>query len=299
MRRKILLHGPSSLTTSLPSSWVKKNNIKKGDEVEVIEGDIGLIINPANKNYGIKKAEIKFTGMDNDTQKDVLLALHNKGYDEARLVYDDTGASKRIQLLLNELNIGFEIVNQGSDSVVIESVLIPESEQLDKLFRRGFRIAIEYSKKIHAIMMKKEDITDSCLSHRTSIARIAALSKRIIVRENKADSHFIFLIVTDFEAIAHNLSLILDEIKETGKTFSEKFIYAFEETALMLAKSHDLYYNFDFNEYSSIRNASRQLGLKIKECKGTNDAGLSCWEYLEAIRNRIDNLSCTTLAVKI
>ena len=37
MRRKIVQHGPATLTLSLPSGWAKKWGIKKGSELEVEE----------------------------------------------------------------------------------------------------------------------------------------------------------------------------------------------------------------------------------------------------------------------
>ena len=40
MRRKLIQHGLSSLTISLPRKWVKENNLKKGDEIEVEDSEI-------------------------------------------------------------------------------------------------------------------------------------------------------------------------------------------------------------------------------------------------------------------
>ena len=35
MKRKVVQHGPSSLIVSLPNEWIKKNKIKKGDNLDV------------------------------------------------------------------------------------------------------------------------------------------------------------------------------------------------------------------------------------------------------------------------
>ena len=35
MKRKTVLHGQSTLTVSLPSEWVKKFNVGKGDELNL------------------------------------------------------------------------------------------------------------------------------------------------------------------------------------------------------------------------------------------------------------------------
>lgn len=299
MRRKIVLHGPSSLTISLPAEWVKRKNLKKGDEIDLVEEDNGLLVSPVLKNRAIKKTEVMLAGMDGDTQRDVLLALHKKGYDEIKLSYENPRTAKNIHSMLNELNLGFEIINQGSNSLVIGNVSNPESEQFDNLFRRVFRIVIEYSRKIQAVVERKEEITESCFSHRTSVNRIAKLSRRIILKENKAYSSFIFSILDDFERIALALSLLEEEIKERGEPPSAEFVNAFDEATNVLTGSYELYYNFDFKEYSGLRKVSRQLESKIKAGKGKLDVGSCSWELLECIHQSMDNLLESTLAVNI
>ena len=58
MKRKIVKHGPISLTVSLPSKWVKKRNLKAGDEVEVEEHNNGLFIGDFNNKKEHTKKEI-------------------------------------------------------------------------------------------------------------------------------------------------------------------------------------------------------------------------------------------------
>ena len=45
MKRKLIKHGESSLTISLPRSFVRDNNLKKGQEIEVIESEEQLKLN--------------------------------------------------------------------------------------------------------------------------------------------------------------------------------------------------------------------------------------------------------------
>lgn len=299
MRRKIMLHGPSSLTISLPAKWVKEKNLKKGDEIDLIEEDKGLLVSPVLRNREIKKINLKLAGMDSETQRDVLLALHKKGYDEIKLSYEDPRTAKDIHSMLNELNLGFEIIRQGSNSLVIGNVSNPESEQFDNLFRRVFRIVVEYKRKIQAVVERKEEITESCFSHRTSINRITKLCRRIIIKENKALSSFIFSFLDDFERIAYALSLLEEELKENRQPPSVKFAKAFEDAAGLLTGTYDLYYDFDFRRYSDWRKLSRSLKSEIRGCKGKHDSGSCFWEHLECIHLSIDNLLVSTLAVKL
>ena len=48
--RKIVQHGSSSLTVTLPKKWVEKNNLKKGNEIKVDEKGTYLVIGGKGKH---------------------------------------------------------------------------------------------------------------------------------------------------------------------------------------------------------------------------------------------------------
>ena len=50
MKRKIIKQGHNTLTVTLPSDWVKKLNLKSGDEIDVLENENSLILNGFEKN---------------------------------------------------------------------------------------------------------------------------------------------------------------------------------------------------------------------------------------------------------
>jgi len=47
MKRKVTLHGPATLSVSLPLKWARMFNVKKGDELEVVEQKDSLLISPS------------------------------------------------------------------------------------------------------------------------------------------------------------------------------------------------------------------------------------------------------------
>ena len=57
MKRKVVLHGPSTLTISLPYSWIRKFNIKKGQELNVEECGKELVIK-IEEEPNLEKREI-------------------------------------------------------------------------------------------------------------------------------------------------------------------------------------------------------------------------------------------------
>ena len=60
-RRKVVKHGPSTLTLSLPTSWVQKHGIKKGTELLITPQHGLLSITTLNPSEG-KKTELDLRG---------------------------------------------------------------------------------------------------------------------------------------------------------------------------------------------------------------------------------------------
>lgn len=133
MRRKIIQHGPSSLTISLPSTWAKEKNLSKGDEIDVFEEEGDLIIKASGEESG-KMAEISFSGVGKKAREKMLLALHNKGYDEILIFFDKEKTVKETYAYLNDMHLGFEIIKQDKGSFVIRNVSTPDSSQFDGTF---------------------------------------------------------------------------------------------------------------------------------------------------------------------
>ena len=266
MRRKIILHGPSSLTVSLPSSWVKQNSLKKGDDVDVAEESNSLVIRSAENNAALKSIEISFIGLDENTRHDLILALHRNGYDEIKILVDKHNIVKEIHSHLNLLQLGYEIIKQESNSITLRNILSPDVEQFDNLFRRIFRMTLEYSKKIGAIIESKEGITDSCLMHETSIHRISNYCRRIIVKDKLPNACFLYSILSSINFIAHTLTNLLQEIRAKDN-LSKKFISQYWEACSLLSDVYGLFYKFSLKEYGSIKKKIDDFNIPEKLSK--------------------------------
>lgn len=295
MRRKVIIHGPSSMTVSLPSTWVKQHNIQKGGELDVYEEDEGLIIKPVCSNNSVKSTEVSLIGLDDHTKRDLLISLHKKGYDEIKINFDKQNMVKELYAFLNNMQLGFEIIKQDQESITIRNISNPESEQFDNLFRRIFRITIEYLKKIEAIINNTEDMTHSCLLYETSIMRISNYCKRIIIKDKRQNACFLYAIINDLNHVAHNLTLLLDEIKEMNGTPSKQFCAKFSEVCELTISIYNLFYKFSMQEYSSINERSKTLKKQLSETKSKEFH----WDHLESIQKHIDSLLESMLSVQV
>jgi phosphate uptake regulator len=292
MRRKIVPHGPSSLTISLPSQWVKQHNLKKGQELDVSDEDSYLKIKPVSLSNAPKKIEVSFIGLDADTWKDILLTLHKKGYDDVKINYSRKDTIKEVHAYLNSMQLGFEIIKQEANSLFIKNITNPEAEEFDTLFRRLYWIAIEYTHRIEAIMKNQEDITHSLLLHENSIIRISNYCKRIIVKEKRKDAVFLYSILENITSIAGNLTSLLKDIKEKEVLLSKEYIARYSVSCGLLSKTSDLYYKFSLSDYSSIK---KSLDTQKKDMQNTKTEKSCYKEYLDSINDCIRSILESTL----
>ncbi|MDD3264062.1 MAG: AbrB/MazE/SpoVT family DNA-binding domain-containing protein [Candidatus Nanoarchaeia archaeon] len=268
MKRKIIQHGPSSLTISIPAQWVKKNNLKKGDEIEVIEKNKDLVIKSTQKTEH-KTVEISFEKTSTKTQEEILLSLHKKGYSSIKIKNIDDKIIKHIYSFLNTNQLSLEITKQEKNFVNIENISNPDDEQLDNLEKRTFRILIEYSYKILQILSSKESITENCYLHESSIKRISNYCKRIIIKENNPTSIFNYLIIDNIEGVTRNFTEILKCIdKENSKILkNELFINTFNSIFELLQETYNLSNKFSIGRYSTLNEELIRIEKELNKLK--------------------------------
>jgi phosphate uptake regulator len=298
MRRKLTPHGPSSMTVSLPPSWIKHNHLKKGEELEVIEEENNILIKPVTTTQDIKITEVSFVGIDKATSEDMILALHKKGYDEIKIIIDNLDMIKEIHAFLNHMQLGFEIIKQESDSVTIRNISNPEIEQFDNLFRRVFRITIEYSNKIEIIMQNKEEMTHSCILHEVSINRISNYCNRIIIKEKRKNACFFYAIIEELNNLTRNLTILLNEVMNVKNDIPKNVVSKYSEITSILIQVYELYYKFSIKEYSDIKKRLETTKKSIAKLRSKDIEETVYWDNMELIREEIQNLLDSTLAVQ-
>ncbi len=156
IKRKIVLHGPSTLTISLPATWVKKFNIKKGDELNIEEHGRELRIN-LEKEFSLEKKEI-CVGDLKRLGKTSLTASYRQGYDEIKMSYNDPQYLSVIQTLLSKETTGFEIIKQSRNYCLIKDLTGHNKDEFDLALRRTWLLVMDLSKEsLDAI--KKKDVS--------------------------------------------------------------------------------------------------------------------------------------------
>src|SRR3989344_7424181 len=167
-KRSIVLHGPSTLTVSLPSAWVKQHNLKKGDELTVKEDGSFLkvyseeIKSPENK----KIIEI---GSEEKVGKSSITGAYRQGYDSLEITYNDPDYIESIQELISRQLTGFEIVRHNGNKCVIKDLTGHAKDEFDAVHRRIWLLLIDMSEEAIQAAEKKDKEALSRMETKDSI----------------------------------------------------------------------------------------------------------------------------------
>ncbi len=274
MKRRIIKQGHNTLTITLPSEWVKRFNLKPGEEIDLSERESGLFISAEIKGDDLKRTELDITDLDIPSLWKYFMAIYREGYDEIKVIfppnctYDspykffsthsiDTkyGKSTRkhtpfetIQEITNRF-IGFEVIEHHKDYCIIRDLSQPSPKEFDSSLRRVFLLLQQMGEEIiEAITTNKVEIIRHTHDVDINVDKFHDYCARVLnkteLKESKKGKliftilYMLELIGDEFKSIANHLITDMQEQKLTNiRPLAELLIE-------QLNKFIDLYYNF-------------------------------------------------------
>ena len=139
MKRKIIKQGLGGNTIFLPIGWVRRNNLKAGDEIDIQEKENDLLI-IGDKKQKIKTKEIIIGDTDNNAQiRTIIASLYKAGYQEIVLHFEKLPPMKTLNALISTFT-GLEIVSQNKNTIRIKSFLQANKEEVEPLIIKIFQM---------------------------------------------------------------------------------------------------------------------------------------------------------------
>lgn len=135
MKRKLIRQGSTTLMLSLPSKWIKTNNLSKGDEVDIEEKNNALELTTKKKIIK-KEYQIAIKGFSPTTIRSILTNAYRLSYDKIIAEYATEEEFQTITNILKDRLIGFEIVGKTDKYCIIENITEPSDEHADQVFLR-------------------------------------------------------------------------------------------------------------------------------------------------------------------
>jgi len=225
MKRKVNQVGTGTLTVSLPSKWVEKHSLVKGQEIEVIENGEDLRLSASDQKHEKRKA---FLNLDNFNKMMINRYLHEfyrQGIEEITLYYtkdhipdykNNTTISidHYVKKVIDRF-IGLEIISQTKNKIILESLLTKEETvKLPLVQKRIFFLIKEFQdeflKAMDGDFLKFHNI---CYDIHDNIARFIYYYLRLLHSSDLPE---------DYKTRLFNVYMFIDKMIDKMRNISER-----------------------------------------------------------------------------
>jgi phosphate uptake regulator len=266
MRRKLIKHGESSLTVSLPRRFVKENNLKKGQEVDVVDSEKGLFISP-DRVKTRRSISIDVSGQVNVIRK-ILGATYKSGYDEVNIKFSSVGEIDEIKHCLQSQFSGYEIIRLDKNNVSVRKISEDDFEEFANVIRRFFTIINDMT----ADIQKATETSDyqwlksiSLIKYESD--RLADYCRRAINLRFKSDykrTGPLYTIVEQIEKISDNYQELCEYISDNKVTISVRLKQIIGKQLELQHLFTTLFFKFDLMQMSKLKKVKDGLENEIK-----------------------------------
>jgi len=286
MIRKAIQTNNTTLAVTLPKKWVKEHNVTKGDEIEVDEERGKLIVGGRKEVSEEKKTEIDISELDRSTYEKIITSLYVLGYYEITIISSkrelpdfklkkNLPLSKIVNLYLKRL-IGFEIISQTKNRIVIRHVSKESPSEFDTIFRRIFFLILEFQRNmIESVKKGDKELFNWSYESYDNIYKFRNYAERLLMKDmsrNAGIKKIYFTMLNGLEDINHHTRFCGEDISKLKNAPSKQILETIELVAKMVELLHEFVYKFDFKilqEIIKIRFVVRDrlANIKTKEQK--------------------------------
>ncbi len=306
MIRKIAKIGPSTLMISLPAAWAKKNNLSKGDEINIEESENSIQITPSSETKAKTpmRISIDISALNTRAIKWVLSSLHKKGYEEIELIYGSKDNLPVIHQVVSDLFLGFVISKQTDKLCILKSVSVENPEEFDTVLRRAFLVTLSMAESTYEFMKedKISELKSIVITERTN-NQLTNFCERLINKNYVSNKNisFNYTIVWNLEKVCDNYKYIIDHIEATEmKKFSKNLLSIFKSSNEHLREYYEAYYSFDVNRFNKIADMGKKIIAEIKSNMSEappNERIILA--YLMMLTYQIMDFSASTVAINL
>ncbi|MFH1316701.1 MAG: AbrB/MazE/SpoVT family DNA-binding domain-containing protein [Candidatus Woesearchaeota archaeon] len=268
MKRKIIKQGHNTLTMTLPSKWAEKFNIKAGDEIDLVEQGKDLKITTEKTNTESERVVVDISGQMVTMVWRMVSSAYRAGYDEIKIVFENKSfkdlytaftydtiyalnsiqgfsALEAIQALVNRF-VGFEIIEQKSNYVIIKDLGETTGKEFENTLRRIFLLLLTMADAIMGSIKGKKDELKAFHMIDTNLDRFEDFCLRILNKQGYSDFKKTPIMFT----LIFLIEMVGDEYKKMGLHILKlnkmspglkEFITLVDS---MVRDFYDLYYNF-------------------------------------------------------
>ena len=282
MKRKVNLVGQNTLTISLPTKWVLKRGIKKGQELEVTENGDSLIVQSNELAKKVRKVVLDIEKFDKLMLNRYLDELYRIGVEEIALKFSkDTIPDYKNNRQMNIYDyvkdvvhrfIGMEVISQKNNVIVLQSLITNEDvEKIDMVEHRLFFLIKEFFDEFQSsISGDFKGFHSKTYAYHDNIAKFTYYYFRLLNFSDLPEEE-----KTRLFGLYTMIDLVIDKLRHTSERFveqkhkSKKLESVLKEIFSLFLEQFDIVFkkNFSLEEVDHIVGKRYRLVEKINKEK--------------------------------
>jgi len=280
MGRKVIQQGPNTLGVSLPSTWIRSNSIRKGDEIEVDVSKHKLSLSCKGTSK-LRKIQVNITEYDRSSFLKLLTSLYESGYDEIDLRFDrdeflDYKINKKVKIsdyitkYIDRL-IGLEIISQGANNYLLKDISTENEREFENILRRIFFLIIEFHESV-ADSIKSDDYNElkKSFGKHENIHKFVSYCLRLLNKkyfENTIEKNNMFHIIISLNDIADYTRFCCEDIINIKGKLSSKTIDIISSVIVFFSMFYKVFYDFSVENLRQITKKRYQIKQEVARVK--------------------------------
>ncbi len=251
MKRSVILMGGRTYVLSLPSQWVKKYNIQKGAELDIEEKENSIVIHTENHPTS-KEIDLDFSSLDVMLGR-ALGAVYKSGYSRAKIRFKTKEQLDKIEETLQRTLVGFEIVKQEDNYLIIESLAEIQAQEFENSLKRLFYSIETMGNDLYLASSKQDSPTlQRVIDKDGQINRLADICRRVI---NNGETQLIkkpvllYYIVEELERIGDIYKDMAREQLSNKASFSPELYALLKRIQSLFLQYRILFYKFSLEDF--------------------------------------------------
>ena len=289
MKRKIIKLGQATYVASLPSKWIRENQLEKGDYLDVEEEDNSLVLR-TKKKLKFSEARIDVTSYKNKNIGNILNQTYRKGFDKVHVKYKTQEQFNEISRLTRETLLGFDIVEQNENYCLLANIAEPGEDKFEVLLRKLFlsikheatEIIDELRKGNSSEMQKRNEIKNS-IDKYTNIIRRMIIKYQIHGNKNS----YLLFYSTSLLSLIHHAYYYMYKYAHDKDKLSKTTFGILDDSVKLFDEYYRAFYKKDLNITHDLIMKKVELvdkeGYKLLE-KSKGHESVVLYHTLEAVR---------------
>lgn len=292
MKRKLIQMAGKTMVVSLPADWVKKYNLKKGEEIDVEEKE-RLIQIRTEKEQKTEKIKIDVNKINTPLMWRFINSAYIKGVDEIELEYSKKEQKEEIKKIAQTL-IGFALVKETEQSIILKEISGSASE-FDTILRRIFLMLISLSQTVLALTENQDKkLLEEVIDKDHNINWFVSFCLRYLNKHGYEDytkTSLLYAIIRELEFVGDEYSDMAKEIIKPKVKINKQTKKLFINTNEFLEEYYKFFYTPKFEESVKLYNQRKKLLDESKLIEKNNKEEIVIIGYLKTIISSVFHLT--------